>query len=43
MNKGTGNDLKKYFENISQEEKLKVFNKFSTDFEMFGYSIHDEF
>ena len=42
-NKGTGNDLNKYFKNISLEEKFKVFNKFVNDFEIFGYSIDDEF
>ena len=42
-NKGGGNDLKKYFENVSEEHKLQLFGKFISDFKMFGYTPQDEF
>jgi len=42
QNKGDGEDLKKYFEKISEEDKLQLFHKFVTDFTMFGYNLHDD-
>jgi hypothetical protein len=42
-NKGGGNDLKRYFENVSEEEKIQLFKKFVSDFEMFGYTLEDQY
>ena len=41
-NKGAGKDLLKYFKTVSKEDKLELYNKFSTDFTMFGYQ-HEDF
>ena len=35
--------LKDYFEFVTEEEKEKLYLKFQADFEIFNYSIDDEF
>ena len=42
-NKGGENVLQGYFEDISEAEKSKLFQKFVHDFNMFGYTLQDEF
>ena len=42
-NRGGADDLKSYFRTVSEEDTLQLFNKFYTDFKMFGYEIHDVF
>ena len=42
-NKGDGNHLKKYFENVSEKEKIELFEKFVSDFEMFDYTLEDNY
>ena len=42
-NKGDGNALKNYFENVSEKEKIELFEKFVSDFEMFDYTLEDNY
>ena len=43
-NKGVGGgSLKQYFRQLTTEEEKDLFEKFESDFKMFGYSREDEF
>ena len=42
-NKGKGqSSLESYYHLITPEEKLKLYQKYLPDFQMFGYNIDDE-
>jgi len=42
-NRGNSNDLKDYYDIISEDEKQRLFEKFEADFKMFSYTIQDSF
>eukprot|EP00090_Calanus_glacialis_P010576 TRINITY_DN18994_c0_g1_i1.p1 TRINITY_DN18994_c0_g1~~TRINITY_DN18994_c0_g1_i1.p1 ORF type:complete len:336 (+),score=47.19 TRINITY_DN18994_c0_g1_i1:103-1110(+) len=42
-NKAALNDLQRYYDIISGDEKQQLFLKFESDFKMFGYSMEDDF
>ena len=41
INKGGGGDLDQYYQDISSQDITKLYQKFESDFVMFGYNIED--